>query len=40
MGGACCIHGRGNMCAQELACKQRKKVEAKLKSILQVIPKK
>jgi len=22
MGGACCIHGRGNICAQDFACKQ------------------
>jgi hypothetical protein len=40
MGVRYCTHGRGNICAQDLACKQRKNVEANLKSILKFIPKK
>jgi hypothetical protein len=35
MGGACCIHGRGSICAQDFVCKQReKKIKAKLKITL------
>jgi hypothetical protein len=41
MGRTCCIHGRGNICAQDFACEQReKKIETKFKISLKFIPKK